>query len=490
VPVISPGLQSTLRKITRALWAALFFTLPVTSFPYFPAGLGGKTLVRPLAMYPLLVLLLLVTLPRFFKRPLPKTILPLLAFIVFSLLSSVIAFSSEAEGLFGISLLSRVLRNLITLGLGVAFYLTVFLLIENWRDLEFSLRWLYAGFSLALLWGSAQALYILHFSKRYFLLLNEIQGYISTRKLFATRISGLTYEPKWFAEQICFLLLPWLFASIITKKSVFAWRYKWITVELVLAIWAMGVLVFTFSRTGLFILLGLVIISFLFARSLAHKTRNPAEKMQPQARRRILLETTLLVATIITIFVVVGAQNPYFSRLWRYFTEAKSRNRTYLEYIAFQQRFVYLETAFLMFEDQPLFGVGLGNYAFHFKDALPDEFYRLPEIVRQITPAEDRDRLITPKNMIARLLAETGIFGVATFVAFILAIWGCVFLIFFRLAKDHLFYGIGGILTMSVFSVIVFSFDSFAIPNMWVAFGLITAAAHLQPEPSNLPVSE
>ena len=167
------------------LWALLFFTLPVTSFPYFPAGLGGKTLVRPLAMYPLLLLLLLVTLPRLFKRPLPKTFLPLLAFIVFSLFSSILAFSSEAEGLFGISLVSRFFRNLVTLGLGVAFYLTVYFLIENWQDLEYSLRWLYAGFSLALLWGSAQVLYILHFSQRYFRLLNELQSYISTRKLFA-----------------------------------------------------------------------------------------------------------------------------------------------------------------------------------------------------------------------------------------------------------------------------------------------------------------
>ena len=43
-------------KLTRFLWAAVLFTLPVTSFRYFP-GLGETTFVRPLAFYPLALLL-------------------------------------------------------------------------------------------------------------------------------------------------------------------------------------------------------------------------------------------------------------------------------------------------------------------------------------------------------------------------------------------------------------------------------------------------
>jgi hypothetical protein len=41
---------------------------------------------------------------------------------------------------------------------------------------------------------------------------------------------------------------------------------------------------------------------------------------------------------------------------------------------------------------------------------------------------------------------------------------------------------------MVVFLVITFSFVSFAIPNMWIAFGLISAAAHLPEAPENAPV--
>ena len=43
-------------KLTRILWGAALLTLPVTSFRWFPF-LGEGTLVRPLALYPLALLL-------------------------------------------------------------------------------------------------------------------------------------------------------------------------------------------------------------------------------------------------------------------------------------------------------------------------------------------------------------------------------------------------------------------------------------------------
>ena len=51
-------------RVTRFLWGATLLTLPVTSFRYFP-GLGETTYVRPLAFYPLVLLLpiLLIQLP-------------------------------------------------------------------------------------------------------------------------------------------------------------------------------------------------------------------------------------------------------------------------------------------------------------------------------------------------------------------------------------------------------------------------------------------
>jgi hypothetical protein len=87
--------------------------------------------------------------------------------------------------------------------------------------------------------------------------------------------------------------------------------------------------------------------------------------------------------------------------------------------------------------------------------------------------------LITPKNFIIRILAETGILGLSTFIAFMMAILGSALYLWFSPDIEVKFWGIGGLLGLIAFSLVVFSFDSLAIPNMWVVFGLITAAMRL-----------
>jgi len=183
---------------------------------------------------------------------------------------------------------------------------------------------------------------------------------------------------------------------------------------------------------------------------------------------------------------LVGSQNPYFSRLWRYWTENKARSRTYLEYIAFEQRFVYWATALRIYQQNPWVGVGLGNYAFYFAEMIPDQPYdQQKEVMRQITPGEGRDRLITPKNLYARLISETGLLGMVAFTAFLLAVVGSLLYLWFSPSSEQRYWGVSGALAIFVFAFVTFSFDSFALPNMWVVFGMITAAARLDdPQPA------
>ena len=474
-------------KIARVAWVLFFISLPVTSFPLLPADLGGRTLVRPLAIYPLVLLLVLMIIPRLLKRPMPNTYLPLLAFTLVALVSTVLAFTSDLEAFRGITPISRLLRNLITLGLGLSFYFTTTMLHETWEDLSFSLRWLYVGMGLALLWGTVQIPLVFHNSPLYYKAVNFFQSLISTRKLFATRVSGLTYEPKWFAEQICFLLLPWLIGSVLAGRSSFSWRYRRITIEWLLLLWAVGVLVFTFSRSGLMILAALCFISYILYRYYFHKKPHHARR----SMRRRILEASAIIMVVFASIYIIGSQNTYFSRLWRYWTEAsEERERSYFEYIAVEQRFVYLETALRMFDSYPWLGIGLGNYAFYFDQMLLNKpWNEQKEIVRQITPGEGRDRLITPKNLYARLIAETGIFGTAAFTTFLMAIIGCALFLWFSPAPEQKFWGISAFLALIVFGFVIFAFDSFALPNMWVVFGLITSAAHLpDPEGQTNPI--
>ncbi|MFM8319334.1 MAG: O-antigen ligase family protein [Chloroflexota bacterium] len=480
-----------LQALRRAAWALFFLTLPVTSFPFLPDELGGRTLVRPLSIYPLLALLLLAVLPALWRRRLPRTLLPLLAFVVSATLSSLLAFTSGLDAYRGVDLTARFARNMLTLGLGISFYLAVALLPQSWDDLRFSLRWLYAGFGVALLWGTLQIPYVVHFNATYFRLAGQLQGLVSSRKLFTTRISGMTYEPKWFAEQIVFLLMPWLLASLLTGRSLFQRRWRGITVEMALLAWAVPVMLFTYSRTGMLVAAVLAFVSFVLYQARAHRRagRAAARATHPVAPPRLrlarrLVEAGLILVGIAAVIFIAGSQNAYFSRLWNYWgSGSKARSRTYLEYISFEQRFVYWATALRIYDEQPLFGVGLGNYAFYFVDNLPNQPYdQQQEIMRQITPGEGRDRLITPKNLYARLVAETGLVGTALFSAFLLANLGCVLYLWFSPGQEARAWAVGGGLSLLVLCFVIFSFDSFALPNMWVALGLITAAAH-QPDP-------
>ncbi len=269
--------------------------------------------------------------------------------------------------------------------------------------------------------------------------------------------------------------------SIITRRSIFNWQFKWITVEWLFLGWAVVVLAFTFSRTGLIILGVLIFLGYFLFRNFTQKGAKKEVKTFQRKGWKIL-EGTAIIAGLVAVLYLVGSQNTYFSRFWLYWTEKKSeRERTYLEYISFQQRFLYWETALNIYKINPLIGVGLGNYAFYFDKMLPNQPYDLQkEVIRQITPEEGRDRLITPKNLLARLIAETGLLGTAMFITFLLAMIGCVLFLWFSQESEQKFWGLCGILSIVVFSFIIFSFDSFALPNMWIFFGLITAAAHMQ----------
>ena len=120
----------------------------------------------------------------------------------------------------------------------------------------------------------------------------------------------------------------------------------------------------------------------------------------------------------------------------------------------------------------------MGNYALYFQEMLPDEpIATTPELLRLVTPEAGRNRLITPKNFYVRILAETGLVGAAAFVAYLVAILGCALFLWTAPEREHKFWGKAGLLGLFAFGLTAFSFDSFAIPNMWVVFGLITSAA-------------
>jgi O-antigen ligase len=469
-------------KASKFGWVVFLLCLPVTSFPYFPDFMMGSALVRPLSLYPLMALGILVTIPRLWTKPLPRTLIPFLLFGAIAIASTVFALGRGIDPDIDVAVKSRAISTLATLGIGVLFYLTVSIFPGNSDDLHLTLRWLYMGLAVALVWGTAQSVYILRFNQAYFDFFNKLQSYISIRPLvtFAKRAAGMAYEPSWFAEQLAFLYMPWLFSAVISKFTVFRWRWRGLTVELLLLGWSTGMLFLTFSRTGMFILILFVILAFLMWPRV--KDRKVRKKWITGLKRAT--QVGLIVVVMGVIIFAIGSQNNYFARMWRYFLPDEETEGTYLYYIAFDQRFVYWETAYHIFEANPVLGIGLGNYAFYYNEYLPDRQYRNPEIYLPLVPEEGRSQIVTVKNMLLRILTETGILGAAAFIAFVIAVIGCVFYSYLSMNEEQRFWGRAGLFGLAAFVPVVFSIDSFAVPNLWVVFGLITASAHVFDQPS------
>jgi hypothetical protein len=476
-----PALAAAYRWTTGAAWAMLLLGLPVTSFPYFPQVIGGGALVRPLSVYPLILLGVLFTLPRLFLRPAPRTLLTLLPFILAAIASSLFALLRGVEPIAGVSSAERSLRTLATLVIGAGFYFTVALFPRSWDDLRAALRWIYTGLGIALFWGSLQAISVVRFNPEYFHQLSRIQAYISSRKLFPTRVSGMTYEPNWFAVQISSLLLPFLLAAVFSGQSVFPWRWRRLTLEWLLLGWAVVVLVFTFSRSGLGILLALVFISVAFFWRPRGKRAAPGRPRRLRAWALRLAGALAGVVLVVGLIFALGMRNDFFARLWNYWGATKEASLAgYFEYLGFGARFTYGETAFKVYQAYPWLGVGPGNFAFYFDEMMPDRpLAATPEILKLLVPGAGRDRLITAKNYYYRILAEMGLVGAAAFIAFLIAILGCVFLLARSPRPQVRMWGMAGLMGWAAFIISAISFDSFAIPNVWIVFGLVTSAAWL-----------
>jgi hypothetical protein len=478
----------------KVCWALFLVALPVTSFPFFPPVIGGGALVRPLSIYPLIPLFILATLPILFTRPLPRTLISLVPFVVLALASSVLAFLRGIDPVMGVTVSERMLRAVLTLGLGSAIYLTVALLPRTLKDLQFALRWLYTGFGIAMLIASLQAIYVIHFNDAWFSWMSRLQQYISIRRLIFNRISGPTYEPNWFAEQLTFLLFPWLLAAVLSGYTVFRWRWRWLTGELILLLWGIILLPFTYSRAGLINLVALVGLSILFFRFQPGRHTSPRKPLLNR-RLRVLVEILVVVVVLGGLVYGAGTRNEFFARIWGYWVNKKEPTLSgYLNYLGFGARLTYGETAYRIYKNFPGMGVGLGNYALYFDEMLEERpLAYTPEVLRHVTLDEGRNRLITSKNLYLRLLAETGVAGTAAFIGFVLAIAGCA--LYLKLSKDpeHHFWGVASLLGVLAFLLSAFSFDSFAIPNMWVVFGLITSATWIlrrEQEPVESPASE
>ena len=462
-------------KISRIAWGVVLLCLPVTSFRYFPF-LGKETMVQPLAFYPLAVLAVVLAW-RLIKHDIrfkPNGSLALLGlFLVVALAATAWGWAYGPIPMHGQEFIGRALRAWVTLAGGMMLFACAMLMNQDEDDLRFTLKWLYVGLALSILWGAVQMVsYLTGFPERADL--NEIQQSFSIRKLLVKkRAAGFAYEPSWLANQIATIYLPWLLAALLSGYRIF--KRRWM--EFLLLAGTSGLLICTFSRGGILMSVMAVVIVFLltqwgrirtwggwYVRPFKHS--QAANRMGGIAiRAGILLAVTAVLAGALLLL----STNKYFAKIWQ------SQKDSLVEYavdIYAGPRLAYATAGWEVFQEQPLTGVGLGATGLTLYDHIPDwAVTTVSEISRQLTP--NGWLYPNPKNLYIRLLAETGIAGFLIYLIYWLSILGSVIQLLTREEALAKFVGVAGLYLWFVLIFFNFTQDSLIDPNQWLGLGML-----------------
>lgn len=483
-----PSLCST----ARLFWALTLVTLPVTSFRYLPF-MGAGTTVRPLALYPLALLLpvLLVRLKRGeIQRPWPGALTVLLAFMLAAAAATAFGATLAPAELRGVDFFDRALRAAVTLVIGLSFFVAAVWMNQSEQDVKFSVKWLLVGLVAHLFWGTIQFIG-LNTGHRQELL--KVQQLFSVRGLVKNkRISGFAYEPSWLAGQIVALYLPWLVAGVLTKYRALD-NGQWTMddkkrsmvyhlssfLEPFLLLTALAALLMTYSRSGLVIAAFAAFATFVLAGSEMVKAfwgwvRAGFDRQRWTSKTAMIqiAGSRVLLATLTV--AVLGAAGLFLADKGYIATFFKSEKTNLFDYavdVYLGPRLAYATAAFSAFQEYPLTGVGLGASGFWIYPNMPDWVLSgVPEISEQLSPLSNL--YPNPKNLYVRLLAETGLVGLILFLAFYLSLFAEA-LSLLRGPTLARWLGAAGIFALVAVMLQGVSQDSFAMPELWVNLGIL-----------------
>jgi hypothetical protein len=305
----------------------------------------------------------------------------------------------------------------------------------------------------------------------------------------------MAYEPSFLADQLTILYLPLWLASVVKNYSVFNFRYKRLTVEAVMLIWGSVVLFFTYSRIGLLAFaasIGLLVFvgstRFInrFSKSLQDRIQLPIRRIRTIAWTALVF--LFIGAMLLTVFLAANTNERIYDMLTRDFVEAFESDRLPSIYnltnkLEYAERLMYWINSFLIYSRYPFFGVGLGNAGFFFRENVPAFGTYLPEVLFILGPVEVT--IANPKSLWFRLLGETGLVGFFTFMVWmVLMTAGAI-----KMAKKSGFASVIGLAAGLALIAQIFeglSLDTFALPQLWIMMGFLSAVLFLDSDESKV----
>ncbi len=477
-----------LHVFNRWVWALLLLTLPVSSSPLIARFFGGAS-VAPLSLLPLMVLVITFLLPSIIKKKaIPGPAIPLMIFTLLTVFSIALSGFIKIPSFRGFNPLNSSLIDLLTLAVGICFYLVAIFTLESSDSLKHSLHWLNLGGVIIILYAFVQFL-VWRLSHYYPELLRDIQDLVSiSGKLYDNRVTAFALEPSWLAHQLNVLYLPIWLAFTVHRSSIYQKRLlNKFTIENLLLLGGLFTLAATLSRIGWLSVGGLIVYLLIrwanfWKLKLSDKHRQNIKNVKLRWIRSSMFNIVYWLVLIVVLGLLGFAGIKLLSILdpkrmasvFALFDLQQYGILGWANRLEMAERFLYWMSAFYTFLAFPLFGVGLGNVGFFFSRNLNSFGYGSPEIMQQII---FNNSLVNAKNIWARLLAETGIVGFAGFIAWVYYQLRLSILLEQATEKSLLkAMGLAGILITICFVIEGFSLDSFGLPYYWIGFGLVMGA--------------
>lgn len=471
-------------KTVEWLWNLLVLALPFTSVPIVSKFTGSSN-VAPASGIFMLILLAIWFIPYLFKKgTLAIHTVPLIAFFLFSIFTTLAAFFLYSPAFKNVTVLSSAFKGLATLMLGFAFYVITATILQDRKFLQRTLQMINWGGMAVILWALIQFFVWLLFSENV-VWIRFLQGLISTGKLYASRVTGFAIEPSWLAHMLNIVYLPIWLAATIEKTSAHKFRFHGITFENVLLLGGIAVLVLTFSRVGWAAFL--LMLLYVFIRLNIRFTKwilGKVSKGKSIHKGKKTLLTVLISAGLIVIYLGVLVGSAYFAskvdiRMEELFTFSTTVDNPLLRYantLKFGERIVYWMSGWQIFNDYPIIGVGLGNAGFYMPSRLVPYGWSLTEVQRLLFRESG---LLNIKSLWFRLPAETGIIGLILFTTWLYVIFRSSRMLRKQSDASLRTIGLMGIFMLIGLIMEGLSIDSFAMPYLWITAGIVTASSVL-----------
>ena len=439
------------RSAPRAFWFLAIILFPITTPPFLPLG---NVVAKPISLIFMLFLLfiLLATGNYRLKKVISYELMLLLIFAFVAVLTGVLhwqffdLFNSE-QGM------ANYLRALPTLIIGCGFYLTFRAMNLDKVELnssELIIQWaMMASIGIEILQAAADTIFPFLLP----LVVSIDTALVEVSFTWTERYHGLAYEPSWLGEQLLLICIPLSLSRVVSGRSLGIFRLPVLRIPLrkeafFLFMSVIGVIL-SGSRSALF---GLLLISL--GTGLLYFVKNRHGMLNLRSVMKVILLAGVCLAGF--LFAV---SNDYVLSAFIAVISASSFDEL-ARMGNFGPRASLWLTSFQVFLANPFFGVGLGGAEIYYADFVPDWVLNVPEVQGWLA-GEGR---ANPKNLITRLLSETGLVGFLIFLSFVLQ--------HFRGPGDlrHQYLKVAMVAGFIVFS---FQSDTFALPTLWFALGFL-----------------